>query len=62
MLGTSTTLVAGSAAKGQLPRRAERCTGVTSPSHHLTAGGVRPQTRWFVHVAAGLVPGAADKR
>jgi hypothetical protein len=36
--------------------------GLTSPSHHLTTprAGVRPQTRRFVHVAAGLVPGAAD--
>ena len=46
----------------QLPRRAERCIGltqpVTSPGH--APGGVRPQTRRFVHVAAVLVPGAAD--
>ena len=36
--------------------------GLTSPPHHLTTprAGVRPQTRRFVHVAAGLVPGAAD--
>ena len=44
-------LVACSAGKGQLPGRAERWTGVTSPSHHLTtprAASVRRRAGLFM--------------